>query len=120
MEQQDGARTPAAVVDTFAGHLRLERGLSEHTVRAYRADLRSLLDFVLGPDASLFEPAEVTLVALRAWLARDAEDGRSRATLARRAATARTFTAWAHRTGLLASDVGARLASPRAANALPT
>ncbi|NCD19190.1 MAG: recombinase XerC [Actinobacteria bacterium] len=117
--EKDGHLTPAAVVDAFADHLLLERGLSGHTVRAYRGDLRSLLDFVLGPDAPLFDPAELTLVALRAWLARDAEDGRSRATLARRAAAARTFTAWARRTGLIASDVGARLASPRAANALP-
>jgi integrase/recombinase XerC len=117
--EKDGHLPPGAVVDAFADHLLLERGLSDHTVRAYRGDLRSLLDFVLGPDAPVFDPAELTLVALRAWLARDAEEGRSRATLARRAATARTFTAWACRTGLVASDVGTRLASPRAANALP-
>lgn len=120
MERTDAAPTPAAVVADFADHLLLERGLSEHTVRAYVSDLRALLAFVLGPDATGFVPSELSLVALRAWLAEDAAAGRSRATLARRAATARAFTAWAHRTGLLGADVGARLASPRPVNALPT
>lgn len=120
MECTDAAPTPAAVVADFADHLLLERGLSEHTVRAYVSDLRALLAFVLGPDATGFVPSELSLVALRAWLAEDAAAGRSRATLARRAATARAFTAWAHRTGLLGADVGARLASPRPVNALPT
>lgn len=116
----DRESTPGAVLGAFADHLRLERGLSEHTVRAYVSDLRALLEFVLGPDATAVDPAEVTLVALRGWLARDSAEGRSRATLARRAATARAFTAWAHRTGRLPSDVGARLASPRGEGALPT
>lgn len=108
-----------AAVAAFADYLTLERGMSEHTVRAYTSDLRSLLAFALGPEAAEFEPAALTLVSLRAWLA-DAATGLSRATLARRAATARAFTAWAHRTGLLSSDVGARLASSRSPNALPT
>src|SRR5699024_5499831 len=37
----------------------------------------------------------------------------SRAALARRVAAVRSFTAWAHRTGRLSSDPGARLLSPR-------
>ena len=56
---------------------------------------------------------------LRSWLARLRSTGAARTTLARRAAAARTFTAWAHRTGLLAADPGARLASPRPHRTLP-
>ncbi|MFG1913623.1 tyrosine-type recombinase/integrase [Micromonospora sp. NPDC048898] len=40
--------------------------------------------------------------------------------MARRAASARAFSAWAHRAGLLTADVGAALASPRAHRELPT
>ncbi|WP_433539129.1 tyrosine-type recombinase/integrase [Micromonospora sp. CA-249363] len=39
--------------------------------------------------------------------------------MARRAASARAFSAWAHRAGLLPADVGAALASPRAHRELP-
>jgi integrase/recombinase XerC len=41
------------------------------------------------------------------------------ATLARRSATARVFTGWAHRTGLLPEDPGLLLASPKVPRELP-
>ncbi|WP_372492373.1 tyrosine-type recombinase/integrase [Micromonospora cabrerizensis] len=40
--------------------------------------------------------------------------------MARRAASARAFSAWAHRAGLLSADIGAALASPRAHRELPS
>ncbi|MPZ80491.1 MAG: tyrosine-type recombinase/integrase [Actinophytocola sp.] len=60
------------------------------------------------------------LQVLRAWLAALRTGGVSRTTLARRSAAARTFTAWAHRRGHLATDPGARLASPRPHRTLPS
>jgi integrase/recombinase XerC len=60
------------------------------------------------------------LTVLRSWLARLRTTGAARASLARRAAAARSFTAWAHRTGWLVSDVGARLASPKGGLTLPS
>ena len=56
---------------------------------------------------------------LRSWLARRRSAGAARSSLARRAAAARSFTAWAAATGRLAQDVGARLASPSPASRLP-
>lgn len=56
---------------------------------------------------------------LRAWLAQQRAEGHSRTTLARRAASARTFTAWAVDRGLLAVDPGLRLASPKPHRRLP-
>lgn len=109
----------AALLDAYERHLALERGLSVNTVRAYRADVAALLAFLAGPDAAAVRPGDITLAGLRAWLAEAAESGRSRATLARHAAAARSFTAWAHRSGRLTADVGARLASPRPARTLP-
>jgi integrase/recombinase XerC len=47
-------------------------------------------------------------------------DGAARTSQARRAAAARTFTAWAHRAGLCPADVGAQLANPKAHRDLPT
>nr|WP_242579391.1 tyrosine recombinase XerC [Amycolatopsis sp. 195334CR] len=56
---------------------------------------------------------------LRAWLAEQHKAGVSRTTLARRAAGARTFTAWAHRVGKLEVDPGSRLVAPRPHRTLP-
>ena len=97
----------------FVEHLRLERGRSEHTVRAYRADLAGLLSGLPALD-------RLDLARLRGWLAEAHGTGAARSTLSRRAAAARTFTAWAHRRGLLRDDPGARLAAPRPHTALPT
>jgi integrase/recombinase XerC len=105
-------------VDAFARHLGSERGRSAHTVRAYVGDVVSLLDHATRMGCGI--PPELDLTVLRSWLARLRTTGAARTTLARRAAAARSFTAWAHREGLLDKDVGARLASPQARRELPT
>jgi integrase/recombinase XerC len=105
-------------VDAFARHLAAERNRSAHTVRAYVGDVVSLLDH--GVRMGHTTPAGLDLAVLRSWLARLRTTGAARGSLARRAAAARTFTAWGHRQGLLATDPGARLASPTAHRDLPT
>jgi integrase/recombinase XerC len=65
------------------------------------------------------EPGELDLAVLRSWLAKLRTLGAARASLARRAAAARTFSGWAHRAGLLTTDPGAALASPAAHRELP-
>ena len=105
------------VIARFNDHLLLELGRSPHTVRAYVGDLNSLADFARARGA--VEVEGLTLIALRAWLADQERQGLSRSTLARRAASARVFSEWALERGLLASDVAARLASPKRAHRLP-
>lgn len=113
-----------ALLTAFARHLDLQRGLSEHTVRGYVSDVRSLLGSLGevdddGEPAAVVDLTRLDLTALRAWLAGQARGGRSRATVARRAAAARTFSAWAHRNGHLETDVGQRLQSPRPDKRVP-
>ncbi len=102
----------------FEVHLRDERNRSEHTVRAYLGDIRSLLAFAAMRGCEV--PSGITLADLRAWLAALHGAGRSRASVARRAASARAFTAWCLRRGLVPHDPGLRLASPRVSTRLPT
>lgn len=111
---------PAAIARAGAGferHLRSERGLSEHTVRAYRGDIASLCEHAAR--MGVREPAELDLAVLRSWLARLRSSGRARSTMARRAAAARCFTAWLARTGAVDSDPGAALAGIRGQRTLP-
>lgn len=101
----------------FVRYLCSERSLSAATVTAYTADVASLLDHAgrLG----VVDPAGLLLPVLRSWLARLRSGGAAPTSLARRAAAARSFTAWCLRTGRSPVDAGARLASPRTGRSLP-
>jgi integrase/recombinase XerC len=107
----------AAVRERFVDHLTFERGLSDHTVRAYAGDVTSLLDQAARMHCE--GVADIDISMLRSWLARLHSAGASRATLARRASCARVFTAWAAREGLLDADPGVLLASPKGQRKLP-
>jgi integrase/recombinase XerC len=115
----DGVETGVeAILEEFDEYLALERGRSEHTRRAYLGDLRSLFDFVgdRAPEAGI---AGLTLPILRSWLSALAATGVARTTLARRTSAVKTFTAWATRRGLIASDPAARLQVPKSRRTLP-
>lgn len=116
----DFVRAPwsAEVGAQFGAHLAAQRGLSPHTVRAYTGDLENLFAFAGGQGRTALD--QIDLQVLRSWLASMAAVPLSRATLARRGAAARTFFAWAQRTGRVATDPALRLASARAALTLPT
>jgi integrase/recombinase XerC len=107
----------AEALAAFERHLRSGRSLSPHTVRAYAGDITSLLEHAShhGVDT----PAGLGLAELRGWLARQHESGAARTTLARRGAAARAFTAFAHRSGWLATDPGPQLGTLKTHRALP-
>ncbi|WP_299033980.1 tyrosine-type recombinase/integrase [uncultured Pseudokineococcus sp.] len=132
-----GALSPAAesLLAGFTTHLAVERGRSPHTVRAYAGDVRDLLRASAARGAE--DPRDLDLALLRSWLAgagpgsptssrpsarppaRPPARPHARATTARRAASARAFTAWLARTGEVDADAGARLRSPRTGGSLP-
>jgi integrase/recombinase XerC len=112
-----GAVDAPAALDAFVEHLRHERALSEHTIRAYVTDVRGLLDHA----ARMGKPGvgELDVGILRSWLARLTATGKARTTIARHAASARVFTAFCTRRGWLAADPGLKLATPKAHRLLP-
>lgn len=106
-----------AIVDEFGTYLRAEQNRSEHTVRAYCGDVASLLTQLDRLGHSDLRHLDISV--LRGWLAGQRTRGRARTTLTRRASAIRVFTAWAHREGLLSSDIGAALATPKGGRMLP-
>jgi len=104
--------------DGFIAYLRDERRRSAHTIRAYAADVTGLIGW--AAERGCASPAEIDLPMLRSWLAGLHGAGHARASIARRAAAARSWTRWLARTGRVAQDVGARLASPSVPKPLPT
>ena len=107
----------AAALAAFERHLRAERSLSPHTVRAYLGDVSSLLEH--AHRAGVQAPDGLNATHLRGWLARQHASGAARTTLARRGAAARTFTAFAHRRGWLATDPGPQLGRLKTRRTLP-
>jgi integrase/recombinase XerC len=109
-------RLAGALAD-FERHLRSERSLSAHTVRAYIGDVGSLLEHASRGGAE--RPGDLSLSHLRGWLASQHASGAARTSLARRGAAARAFTAFAHRSGWLATDPGPQLGTLKTRRALP-
>ncbi|MEP6798474.1 MAG: tyrosine recombinase XerC [Lapillicoccus sp.] len=110
------------VVD-FESYLRAERGRSVHTCRAYVSDVMGLLDFATGrrglDGRGAVRVEDLRLGDLRAWLSELSQAGAARATIARRAAAARTFLQWATRTGRIPTDPSLRLVAPKRGATLP-
>jgi integrase/recombinase XerC len=119
-EDQPGEDLPTALsaaLTAFSHYLAAERALSRHTVRAYLGDVQSLLEYAWREGVA--DPGALDLATLRGWLADQHQAGAARATLARRGAAARAFTAFARRQGWLAVDPGPQLGTPKARRTLP-
>ncbi|WP_051479109.1 tyrosine recombinase XerC [Arthrobacter sp. H5] len=101
----------------FERYLADERNRSIHTLRAYRADINHL--FVFAQQDGYASLNEIDLSCLRAWLGSLDRAGLQRSTIARRAATVRSFMAWAVREELIASNPALRLRAPKRQSTLP-
>jgi integrase/recombinase XerC len=117
IDRQQWPREFAAAVDGFTRYLTAERARSVHTVRAYAADVADLLSFALASGTGSL--GGLSLGILRGWLGAMSSAGQARSTLARRAAAARTFTAWALREELIPVDPALRLRAPKRGKTLP-
>ncbi len=100
--------------DVYAAHLAGVRRLSPATVRAYRSDLADL-----AASTGDIPLVDIDLEHLREWLWTATKRGDARATLARRAAAARGFFAWALEAGYLPTDPSLRLLAPKRHRTLP-
>jgi integrase/recombinase XerD len=105
--------TPPAV-EEFLTTQRLERGLADQTVAAYRRDLLQLVEYLSGPGLDV---EEAHVEHLRAFLA--APSWRP-ATRARKTAAIRAFYRYLATSGRLTHDPSARLAAPRLDSPLPS
>nr|WP_243888921.1 tyrosine recombinase XerC [Dermatophilus congolensis] len=117
-EKSLDGRTQEIVAD-FLGFLKHHRGKerSPHTLRAYDTDLRSAMRHAAQRGHKSVEDIDVDDV--RSWLAQAAEQGKSRATLARRITVLRTFFRWARDAGVVQIDPTLRIRSPRRSQHLP-
>lgn len=103
--------------EAYRTHLINERNLSDNSVRAYLADLESLLVHVNQLGVSEF--SRLTLNHIRSWLANLQTRGAARSSITRRVVSIRAFTYWGVHNGWLASDIGRDLIAPKPERHLP-
>jgi integrase/recombinase XerD len=105
----------SAIAD-FLTHVRVEKGLSENTVLAYRRDLQKFRQFAVKRGLSLEGVSRDDLVDFLASLYRQKLESR---TVARHLVTLRNFFRFALTQDIVSSDPSASLESPKIRRSLP-
>jgi integrase/recombinase XerC len=105
-------------VPAFLEYLAVERGASRHTLRGYATDLAELRRFLAGRGVS--DLSGVDTRAVRAYLAWLHERGLSKATIARKLASARSCLRFLARRGMIDVNPARQVRSPRLGRRLPS
>jgi integrase/recombinase XerC len=106
----------------FLDFLRLNRGVSPHTVAAYDSDVEQFLSYLVlhtGRAKTDLLPSDCTLAAIRGFLAELYRERLARKSAARKLAAVRAFTRYLRREGLIDGDPGGLVATPKTENRLP-
>jgi integrase/recombinase XerD len=105
----------------FLGYLELERGLSRHTLDAYRSDLQQYGEFLArrGLDPLHVEPADMAAFVSELAAGREARAAVAPATLQRKIACLRSFYRHLRREQAIAHDPTSELRAPRRRGRLP-
>jgi integrase/recombinase XerC len=107
-------------IDRFLQYLRVERNASAYTLKSYREDLVALADYLAeaaGGRTPL--PGDISILALRGFVAAMHESGYAKTTIARRLASMRSFFRFGQREGWTKSNPAKPLRSPRKGRSLP-
>jgi integrase/recombinase XerD len=107
-------------IDDYLAYLRVERGLSPATIRAYRGDLGDFAaargsgrEWAAGPEAAR------RYLAARTRRGRPGDPGLAPTSLRRRAASIRGFYRFAFGEGVIGVDIAAHIDLPRQSRLLP-
>ena len=105
-------------LDAFSIHLADLRQLSPHTVRAYRADIRAFVSYLMHSQQS--SVLKVDAATARSWIGHMTKvDGLAKTSIARRVATLRTFFTWAIQSELAESNPFTDVDIPKRGKSLP-
>ncbi len=109
----------ARALDVYLRHVTIERGLSEHTVAAYRRDLDGYVAWLGGE--GIVDTAEVTAAVVGRFVAERAaaEPPPAATSLARLQSSVRGWHRFLAREGVEADDPSGRLRPPKAPRRLP-
>ena len=106
-------------VDAYLRHISIERGLSDHTVAAYRRDLAGYVAWL--SERGIRDSSDVTVALVTAFAAEraSAEPPPAASSLARLQSSVRGLHRFLARVGIESDDPTGRLRPPKAARRLP-
>ena len=107
---------PKVLIDRFLDAIWMERGLSENTLGAYRADLLALNQRLLSRRVDLARAGRADVLDYIAWRV---ESGAKPRSTARQLSSFRRFYRYLLRQGLLLEDPTVQIAMPKIGRALP-
>lgn len=120
-------------IKDFSRYLSIERNVSSHTTRNYLSDLAAFRAYLVsagnargaeapvssGKKRAAPDPAQVSVMAVRGYLAALHKKGVGKVTIARKLAALRSFFQYLLREGKIAVNPARQLATPRQAKPLP-
>jgi integrase/recombinase XerC len=100
-------------IEKFMRYLEVEKGLSVHTLRAYRKDLEEFSQSVkAGAD-------RVDILDVRGFVAGQIQKGLNKVTVGRRLSSIRSFFRYLHREGYISSNPAKLVSNPKIPRLLP-
>lgn len=109
--------TLATAVEAFDEYM-LRKGFSENTIKAFRNDLKIVLEF-LGEETQLHQVTHQQLEDFLEWLQHERGKPCSAKTLARRITTLKVFFGWLHGIGVIGTDPAEPVVQQPARTPLP-
>jgi len=100
-------------IEAFIRHLEIERGVSAHTVRAYRKDLEEFSEHVNA------EPIDIEMLDVRGFIAEQIGKGLNKITVGRRLSSIRSFFNFLYREGHIKTNPAKLVSNPRVPKLLP-
>jgi tyrosine recombinase XerC len=100
-------------IDMFIRHLEIERGVSVHTIRAYRKDLDEFSENVKTV------PDKIDMMDVRGFIAEQIGKGLKKITVSRRLSSIRSFFKFLHREGYITSNPAKLVSNPKIPKLLP-
>ncbi len=106
-------------LQSFIRYLRYEKRYSEHTVTAYRGDLKHLTSF-METIYAMDNPEDIQFTHLRSWTIELVESGIAPRSIHRKIASAKSFFKYMLREGFIGTNPASKLIAPKTPKRLPT
>ncbi|WP_353685173.1 tyrosine recombinase XerC [Thermodesulfovibrio sp. 3907-1M] len=100
-------------INNFLNYIRLQKGDSVHTIRAYKKDLEEFFNF------AKIEPEQVEPVTVRGFISEQILKGKSKTTVARKLSTLRSFFSYLYSEGIIKVNPARVVASVKTKRSLP-
>jgi integrase/recombinase XerC len=106
------------IIKRYMIHLGIERGVSESTLRAYEGDLLQFLDYIRSSGGRP-DPLSTVPMQVKSWLGSLSRNGYTPRSIARKAASLRSFFSWLASRGEIERDPTLGISSPKTGQDLP-